>query len=309
MLTIVNTNFTGDAARIVYSDTIMRNGSLAGSYVTPLMSYKQEVHLPYMAMVNPLQADSTSYTDGGTLNYSERKIETAPLKVNQTMPWATIDATYLSKVTKEGALRGQMEGDASGIILEIVVDSVAKQLDRLIWAGDTASLSPELTHFDGFFKIAQGDAATVKATPTAVTTPATANALINEMFSKLPAELLMADDVKIFVSPFVFGQYAQFLGQGAGTGNWNNQGVRTKLYIQNIEVVPTYGFLSLTTPNSSALAARSSNLFFGTDLVGDVSDVNLLDQRLVTGDSAVRVVARMRAGVNYAVSSEVVVTL
>ena len=53
-------------------------------------------------------------------------------------------------------------------------------------------------------------------------------------------------------------------------------------------------------------AARKSNLFFATDLAGDMTEVRMLDMAATDGSDNVRIVMKWNAGVGYANGTEVV---
>jgi hypothetical protein len=53
-------------------------------------------------------------------------------------------------------------------------------------------------------------------------------------------------------------------------------------------------------------AAQKSNLFFGTGLLSDQNEVQLIDMSPIDGSQNVRVVMRFTATVNYGIGSEIV---
>ena len=59
-------------------------------------------------------------------------------------------------------------------------------------------------------------------------------------------------------------------------------------------------------PAGKAMAAQTSNLFFGTSLMSDWNEVKVLDMADLDGSQNVRFVMRYTAAVQYAYGSEVV---
>jgi hypothetical protein len=54
------------------------------------------------------------------------------------------------------------------------------------------------------------------------------------------------------------------------------------------------------------VAAEKDNMFFGTGLSSDFSEVKLIDLANIDGSQNVRIVMRFLAGVQYAIGSEIV---
>ena len=59
--------------------------------------------------------------------------------------------------------------------------------------------------------------------------------------------------------------------------------------------------------DDTAMAAESSNLFFGCGLLSDINqEVKFIDLSEIDGSQNCRIVMRMSAGVQYAIGSDVV---
>ena len=54
------------------------------------------------------------------------------------------------------------------------------------------------------------------------------------------------------------------------------------------------------------IAQKSSNLFFGTDLVSDATRITLMDMAALDGSDNMRLVARYSAGVQTGVGADIV---
>ena len=57
---------------------------------------------------------------------------------------------------------------------------------------------------------------------------------------------------------------------------------------------------------NTMVAGRKSNMFFATDLEGDLTEVKLLDQTMVDGSDNVNLVMRFNAGVGYSTGADMV---
>ena len=82
-----------------------------------------------------------------------------------------------------------------------------------------------------------------------------------------------------------------------GTQWWNNGSL-------------TFDGVSLFVANgladNTAMAAEKSNLFFGTGLLSDHNEVQVIDMGPIDGSQNVRVVMRFTSGVQYGIGSDIV---
>tara|TARA_R100001463_G_scaffold9961_2_gene29611 strand:- start:945 stop:1262 length:318 start_codon:yes stop_codon:yes gene_type:complete len=70
---------------------------------------------------------------------------------------------------------------------------------------------------------------------------------------------------------------------------------------EGIKLAVVYGM-----PNDQMVAAQTSNLFFGTDLVSDTTQVKMLDMSPLDGSENIRFVAKFSGGVQVGIGAEVV---
>ena len=110
----------------------------------------------------------------------------------------------------------------------------------------------------------------------------------------------------IYCAQNVFKAYIRALGGFAAT----NSGVDAKshtfysggeLSFDGVKLYPTSGMGA-----NEMVAARSSNLFFGTGLLNDYNEVRVLDMAELDGSQNVRVIMRYTAGTQIGVGSDIV---
>jgi len=70
---------------------------------------------------------------------------------------------------------------------------------------------------------------------------------------------------------------------------------------EGIKLSVVYGM-----PDNQMVAAQVSNLFFGTDLVSDTTQVKMLDMSPLDGSENLRFVAKYSGGVQVGIGAEVV---
>ena len=111
-----------------------------------------------------------------------------------------------------------------------------------------------------------------------------------------------------FVSQNIYRAYIRALGgfgaSGLGAAGYDNKGNNQSLdnlSFDGVRIYPSSGF-----GDNQAIAARSSNLFFGTGLLNDRNEVKVIDMADIDGSQNVRVVMRYTAGCQIGVGADVV---
>ena len=78
----------------------------------------------------------------------------------------------------------------------------------------------------------------------------------------------------------------------------------------NDAFIPMYNGVKIAhcpgMPADKMVAAQKSNLFYGTDLVSDSTEIRMLDMSALDGSDNVRVVAKFTAGVQHAQGGDIV---
>jgi hypothetical protein len=115
--------------------------------------------------------------------------------------------------------------------------------------------------------------------------------------------------LKLYVSQNIAKLYVRALGgfgaSGLGANGSDNKG--TQWYNNGqltFDGIPLFVANGLTA--NQAIAAQTSNLFFGCGLLNDANEVRLIDTAETLGDDNVRVVMRAGYAVNYHSVSDIV---
>jgi hypothetical protein len=72
----------------------------------------------------------------------------------------------------------------------------------------------------------------------------------------------------------------------------------------NFQGIPL--FVANGLADNDAVAAETSNLYFGTGLLADHNEVKVIDMADLDGSQNVRIVMRFTAGVQYGIGSDIV---
>ena len=132
---------------------------------------------------------------------------------------------------------------------------------------------------------------------------------LGNIVDAIPSGVYGADDLYIYLSQNMFKAYVRALGgfgaNGLGAAGVNNQGTNFynggELMFDGVKLYPSSGFR-----DNCAIAARASNLYFGTGLLNDRNEVKVIDMSDIDGSQNVRVVMRYTAGVQIGVGADVV---
>ena len=186
-----------------------------------------------------------------------------------------------------------------------VAGMVAAKIETNIWEGAAGSSG----QFDGLVTLALADATVVDVASHAAVTSANVIAKLGSIVDAIPSTLYGSESLKIYVSQNIAKAYVRALGGfvatigGNGTDNKGTQWYANgALSFDGIPVVVANGL-----NDDTAMAAESTNLFFGCGLLSDVNqEVKYIDMSSIDGSQNSRIIMRMSAGVQYAIGSDIV---
>jgi len=182
----------------------------------------------------------------------------------------------------------------------------AAKIETNIWEGAVASSG----QFDGLVTLALADSTVNDVGSHAAVTASNVIDKLGSIVDDIPSTLYGSESLKIYVSRNIAKAYVRALGgfvatigangtDGKGT-QWFSNG--QSLSFDGIPVVVANGM-----DDDTAMAAESTNLFFGCGLLSDVQqEVKYLDMSEVDGSQNCRIVMRMSAAVQYAIGSDIV---
>ena len=190
-------------------------------------------------------------------------------------------------------LDGTLQTDFATYLISYAGSLVGQQVETSIWSG-AAGTSGE---FDGFEALLTADGGADVASIALDATNIIAQ--LGRVRDAIPNAVYGQDDLAIFVGTAAFKYY--IAAQAAlGYLNQYHAGV-TEANFEGIKIVWSPGMGA-----NRMIAGRKSNMFFATDLEGDLTEVKLLDQTMVDGSDNVNLVMRFNAGVGYSTRADIV---
>jgi len=288
--------YAGKAASGFMSASLLSGETLAKGYITVLPNVAYKVNLNNFSMTAASVADSTcAFTDAGDVNYVEKALTPKRLQVNKALCKNNWLQTWAGSNMRAG-LDGSLQSDFATYLISYAGSLVGQQVEKSIWQG-AAGTSGE---FDGFEALLAADAAVVDVAAVAGGIDA-ANIIaeIGKVRDAIPAAVYGQEDTCIFMGTSAFRSYIS--AQAAlGYLNQYHAGVTES----NFEGIPLKWCPGMS--DNKMIAGRKSNMFFATDLEGDLTEVKLLDQTLVDGSDNVNLVMKFNAGVGYSTSADIV---
>lgn len=271
------------------------------------------VEVKSAATVNIMDTDAAFQDDSGcafnasgTTTFTQRTLTVGKIKVEEALCPKDLEAKYLQKALPAGT--NYTEIIFAQEYTSRKAGKIAEQLETAIWQGDTLSANINLNKFDGFQKIIGAAAGVVDANTTAYVSATVTGLNVSNILSvvkgiknAIPARVKGKDDVKIFcgwdtfdliVDAHVNANLFNYGSQNIGDGEFIIPGTR-------YTVVAVHGL----DGTNDLYAMRTSNMFFGTDLI---SDQDQFEMWYSQDDRNVKFHVGFKAGVQIAFPSEIV---
>jgi hypothetical protein len=300
--TITSSSYSGEFAGRYLAASLLTAKTLddAAISILPNIKYKAAMKVgAFSNLVRSADCDFDSSTSGLTL--TEKVLTPAELQVNLQICKKELHADW------EAAQMGFSAFDNlpplfSDFVIARVAAEVASATESSIWSGSSGE-----GNFDGFVTLAGADSTVVDVSAATVTS-ANVIAQLGAIVDAIPSAVYGADDLIIYVSSNIYRAYIRALGgfgaSGLGAAGYENKGNNQSLdnlFFDGVRIYQSSGFA-----DNRAIAARSSNLFFGTGLLNDRNEVKVIDMSDIDGSQNVRVVMRYTAGCQIGVGADVV---
>jgi len=218
------------------------------------------------------QADGCGYTSSGSTTFTQRTITVGKIKVEETLCPKTLEAKWMQTQIAAGSPTAvPFEQQIS----ESKASVIAKQLEVAMWQGDTATsnTNPNTNKFDGFNKLIDAvSASTVVGNTSSATAITTTNveALVDDIYNALPADIAEADDLVLWVGIDTFKKYTTAL-RNSNLFHYavEAEGLEMMIPGTNLKMIGTGGL----NGSNRMYAGRLSNFFVGTDLANEEEEL------------------------------------
>lgn len=252
----------------VNKDTLIRDvvlGYKLGDTISKMrkqLGVKETERLNYLDVTPVLQnGKGCGFTSAGTTSFSERNISTKILKVNDQ--WCADDllGKYAEFLVRFGADANAEDFPFEREIMNEVAIKLDKQLEKIVWQGDTG------LSITGLIELAEGaDSASTINVDFAALSADTMYKKVKAVIMAIPEELL--DDAVVFVSPSNFRTLVfELLEQ-------NNYHIEPKeieageFYFPGT-TIPVHKTLGLAGVEGKVYASVWENMVYATDMMND----------------------------------------
>ena len=301
----VTTSYSGEFKKDIISAAVLSASTLDQGLVEVKPNVKGKRVVKNLALGSLLSTATCDFTDNSSVTLTERILEVKQMQVNLTICKAEFQDDWLA-IEQGDSAHTNMPKTFVDYLLADVAANVASELEVLIWQATTAGSAND---FDGFLTLMAADADVIDVAKDAAGITA-ANVVIElgKIVDAIPTQILSKEDLFLYVSPSIYQSYIRALGgfgaAGLGANGYNNQGSNQAfgaLVFEGVKMVAVQGMA-----DGEAVAARRSNLWFGTSLMADFNETKVLDMAELDGSQNVRIIMRMGAGVQFGIGAEIV---
>ena len=259
---------------------------------------KKDAYLNFLDLSTVLQDGSNcAFNPLDSITLSQREINTAAIKVDGQICPETLLGKYAEYLVRVNATENELPFEQ--YILDMLVASINKKIENLIWKGDTASTDPDLKWIDGFLKQFTADNDVVKVTIGAGTS---AYEGIQQVYMALPDEAIERGAV-IFAAPSIYRAFIQDLISLNYSAYAGPNGTNPDEFLfpgSTVRVVRTPGLGG----SLSIVGTFGDNLVYGTDMENDHEDVDLWWSQ---DDRVFKYQVKWNSGVAYHFPDQIVV--
>jgi hypothetical protein len=304
--TSITSTYAGEFAGKYISAALLSGSTIAngGIEVLPNVKYKQVIQK--IATDGIVKNATCDFDATSTVTLTERIITPEEFQVNLQLCKKDFHNTW-EAITMGYSAFDNLPPSFADFLIAHVAAKVAEKTEQNIWKGATATAG----EFDGFVTLATADATVLDVASPAAGGVTSGNVIaeMGKLVDLIPAALYGKEDLYLYVSQSVARDYVRALGgfgasglgangtNAMGTQWWNNG----SLSFDGIKVFVAEGMAT-----DYMMAAQKSNLYFGTGLLSDQNEVQLIDMSPIDGSQNVRVVMRFTAVVQYGIGSEIV---
>jgi hypothetical protein len=305
----ITSTYAGEFAGKYIAAALLSGKTLNDGAVTikPNVKYKEVIKkIASTGIVANASCDFTETADALTL--TERILEPTELQVNLVLckadfrkDWEAVQMGYSAYDNLPPAF--------SDFLIGHVASKVAEKTEQDLWAGVYDGSNGQ---FDGFTTLMSADADVNDASNGGETAFTSANivTLLGNAVDSVPSAVYGKEDLTIYLPTVAIQAYIRALGgfgaNGLGAAGTNDQGSQwynmgNALAFEGIRIQHAPGM-----PSDHLVVGEASNLFFGTGLMSDHTEVKLVDTSEILGDQNVRIIMRYTAGVQYGIGSDLV---
>jgi len=298
-IAVTQANFNGKAAGFYISAALKASNSL--DYLTSIENIKYKSNIQALNQTVDSVTDATcSFAVGGTgtLTLTEKVLEPKNLQVNLELCKEDMLDSWEALQMRAGA-GGGPSATFEDYVISYMGNIIAEATEDSIWSGTAVA-----GQFNGFLGAVTGvlvaDGTVVTDAVSGAYTPTSIIGELQSIVAAIPSQTLGKEDLHIYMSQRT---YQYYISSQSTLGYVN-------AYSMNGDYKPMFEGYKLAVCNgmneNEMVAAQTSNLFFGTDLLSDSTRISLMDMSALDGSNNLRLVCRYSAGVQSGTGADIV---
>ena len=295
--TSITTSYAGEKAAGFISAALLSAPTLdkGGITVKPNVKFKQVMQK--LAVGDVIADASCDFTATSSVTLTERYLQPEDFQVNLELCKKDFESDWLS-IEQGFSSFDELPSSFATYLIGHVAAKVAAKTETNIWNGANASAG----EFDGLVALMGADSDVIDVAETGATTASNIIARLGNVIDAIPATIYGNEGLAIYISQADARSYVR--AQAAlGYKDLYHVG-QTAMDFEGVKLFVANGLTS-----GQMVAAEKDNMFFGTGLQSDMNEVKLIDLADIDGSQNVRVIMRFSAGVNYAIGSEIVLSV
>ena len=300
MALAVTSNYAGKAAGFYISAALRQANSM--EFLTMIENIKYRSNIQKMDATSMVQDATCNVNLAGTLTMTEAVLEPKNLMIQSDLCKAELLDSWEALQMRAGA-GAPPPASFDDYVISYMGEIIANGVEGSVWSGADATGG----QFEGFLTATTGafavdgtvNTSTASGAYTAGNIIANLQTLTADMATDISA-VLRKEDLHIYMSPKTYALYVSAVSTLGYVNAYNMNGDYAPVF-EGYKIAVCNGM-----PNDQLVAAEKSNLFFGTDLLGDQTRISLMDMAALDGSDNMRLVARYSGGVQLGIGADIV---
>ena len=301
MALAVTSNYSGKAAGFYISAALKQANSM--EFLTMIENIKFKSNIQKMSAASMIQDATCNVNLAGTLTMTEAVLTPKNLMVQTDICSKTLLESWEALQMRAGA-GAPPPASFNDYVISYIGDIIADGTEASIWSGNDATAG----EFTGFTHGGVGrlvtdatvtDVANVGGAGNAYTA---ANIIENlqNCSAAIPTTVYTKDDLYLYMSPKTYRLYISAISTLGYVNAYSMNGDYDAVF-EGLKLAVCNGMM-----DDVIVAAEKSNLYFGTDLLSDAANINLLDLSSIDGSQNIRAICRYSGGTQVGIGADVV---
>jgi len=297
----VTSNYSGKAAGFYISAALKQANSM--EFLTMIENIKFKSNIQKMSAASMIQNANCDVNLGGTLTMTEAVLQPKNLMVQTDICSTTLLESWEALQMRAGA-GAPPPASFNDYVISYIGEIIAEGTETSIWTGNDLT-GGEFTGFVGggvghlVTDATVTDVANVGGAGTAFSATNIIENLQN-CSAAIPTTVYTKEDLYIYMSPKTYRLYISAISTLGYVNAYSMNGDYDAVF-EGLKLAVCNGM-----KNDVLVAAEKSNLYFGTDLLSDAANINLLDLSSIDGSQNIRAICRYSGGTQVGIGADTV---